>query len=60
MARFALSPAAQVDLDDAWYYIALEGGEARADAYLDRLYEVFQALADQPREHKVIVIAVMR
>jgi toxin ParE1/3/4 len=48
MAGFALSPAAQADLDDAWHYIALESGEGRADAYLDRIYEVFDLLAHQP------------
>jgi plasmid stabilization system protein ParE len=44
MSLVVLSPAARADIDDAWYYIALDSGEPRADAYVERLFQVFEVL----------------
>jgi toxin ParE1/3/4 len=40
-------PRARTDIADIWDYIA-EDSEVRADAFIDRIDQKFQALADQP------------
>ncbi|TNF38518.1 MAG: type II toxin-antitoxin system RelE/ParE family toxin [Deltaproteobacteria bacterium] len=45
--QLRLSQAARRDLVNVWTYIA-EDNAARADTFLDELYELFQTLADNP------------
>jgi len=46
MANYALSPAAQADLDSIWGYTATHWGEAQAENYLRRIEAACEALAD--------------
>ena len=43
-----LSPTAKSDLTDVWQYVA-KGGESRADAFLQKIVDQCQQLAQFPR-----------
>ncbi len=45
---YLLSPAALDDLDDAWRYTAENWSLDQADAYIDGLVEVFDAIVAMP------------
>ncbi|MGA2536219.1 MAG: type II toxin-antitoxin system RelE/ParE family toxin [Terracidiphilus sp.] len=47
MNAYALSVAAEMDLDEIWEYIANDSIEA-ADRWIGRLFEAFDALARNP------------
>jgi toxin ParE1/3/4 len=46
---FLLTARAEADLDEIDDYVASEFGEAVAERVLDRLFETFELLADNPR-----------
>lgn len=48
MNTFRLSPLAQRDLDEAWLYVALDGGVSRADRLIDQITRRFALLAQYP------------
>ena len=48
MAKFELSQAADVDLNEIYIYSYREFGEAKADAYLLSLEQCFERLAEFP------------
>jgi len=43
-----ITPQAEADLLEVWHYVA-KGGEARADAFLDKVLEQCRQLAQFPR-----------
>jgi toxin ParE1/3/4 len=47
MARFRVSPLADADLDDIWYFIAADS-EDQADKFIAILTEKFALLANHP------------
>ena len=47
MSQLRISPRASSDLIEIWSYIA-DDSVANADAFIDKLYQVIQALARQP------------
>ena len=47
MSRLRISPRASEDLIEIWSYIA-EDSVANADAFIDKMYETIQFLADKP------------
>lgn len=48
MSRYALTPAADADLDENWLYIESASGPKRADAFEQRLHRAMQRLARSP------------
>ena len=46
MASYALSPAAQADLDSIWDYTAGHWGELQAEVYVRRIQAACEALSD--------------
>jgi toxin ParE1/3/4 len=48
MSRYRLAPAAEVDLDDIWHYLATEAGEETADRVIDAITDRFALLAERP------------
>lgn len=48
MALIGLSPRAERDLINLWQYIADESSDTRADAFLDRVLNKLELLAEQP------------
>ena len=47
MSKLRISPRASADVIEIWSYIA-DDSEANADAFIDKLYETMQLLADKP------------
>jgi len=47
VSRLRISPRASEDLIEIWSYIA-EDSVANADAFIDKMYETIQFLADKP------------
>ena len=49
MSRYRLSRQAHADLDDIWSYIVIEKNRpAAAKRVIERLFETFERLAEQP------------
>ena len=46
MASYALSPAAQADLESIWNYTARHWGEVQAEVYVRRIQAACEALGD--------------
>ncbi len=49
MKRFRLSKLAEADLDEAWFYVAGDGGVNVADRLLDDIMDRIVMLASQPK-----------
>ena len=47
MTKYVLSPAAELDLDQIWEYIAEDNIEA-ADRWIAKLFDAFESLAQAP------------
>lgn len=47
MSKLRISPRASLDLIEIWSYIA-DDSVTNADAFIDKLYETMQLLADKP------------
>ena len=45
---YQFRPRAEQDLEDIYDYTLREFGEAQADRYIRKLFEIFQCLADTP------------
>jgi plasmid stabilization system protein ParE len=52
---FRLTARAEADLDEIDDYVASEFGEAVAERVIDRLFETFELLADNPGAPSVII-----
>ena len=47
-ARVAVTPAANADIDDIWEFV-WRGNPTAADGIIGKVYDVFEALAENPR-----------
>lgn len=54
MANYKLSPNAKDDLERIWFYGLEQWGQARADQYLQELFEAIGKIADSPYHYKAI------
>ena len=61
MPPICISPRAGSDLTEIWSYIA-DDSTANADAFIDKLYETIQLLANQPgsgRRHEELAPGIL-
>lgn len=54
MANYRLSPNAKDDLERIWFYGLEQWGQAKADRYLQDLFEVIGKIADSPYHYQAI------
>ena len=46
---YRLSPLAERDLEEVWYYVAEDASATTADRLMDAIVDRFELLAEQPR-----------